>query len=376
MRAARVARSARAALSASSARAGGTASAPRVDSSGTSVAADPVGSEGGAPATLVPESRTCAPRSRRTARAALAAAIAAGALLAATGCTAGAPPGAAPDPDRPRIVVTTNILGDVVGELVGTQADVVTLMPPGADPHSVEISAREAADLRTADLVVANGLGLEEGLVQHVEAAADAGVPVVEAGDLIVPLDYDQGDAEGEVDPHLWTDPGRMLDVVDGLVAAIGAEVDGIDGGALEATGASYRSELEELDAELEATFAAIPAERRALVTNHHVFGYLADRYDFRVVGAVLPSGTTLAAPSASDLSSLVTAVEEAQVATIFADSSQPDRLVQVLADEADVDVDVVALHTESLSAPGGGAETYLEMMRSNERLIATGLSP
>ena len=307
-------------------------------------------------------------------RTALAAAVAAGALLAAAGCTA-AGTGAAGD-DRPRVVVTTNVLGDVVGELVGDQVDVVTLMPPGADPHSVEISAREAAEMLDADLVVSNGLGLEEGLQQHVDAAAAAGVPVVAAGDLIEPLAYVDGDAEGEPDPHLWTDTGRVLDVVDGLEPVLATEVDGIDVDRLTAATASYRSQLETLDAELTATFAAIPAERRALVTNHHVFGYLAERWGFRVVGAVLPSGTTLAAPSASDLADLTDAIEEAGVATIFADSSQPDRLVQVLADEADVDVEVVALHTESLSAPGGGAATYLEMMRSNEQLISHGLSP
>jgi len=318
--------------------------------------------------------RTARPaRAARPARTALAAAVAAGALLAAAGCTA-AGPGAGDD--RPRVVVTTNILGDVVGELVGDQAEVVTLMPPGADPHSVEISAREAAEMLDADLVVSNGLGLEEGLQQHVDAAEAAGVPVVEAGDLIEPLSYVEGDAEGEPDPHFWTDTGRMLDVVDGLEPVLAADVEGVDPDRLAEAAASYRSELESLDAELTEAFGAIPAERRALVTNHHVFGYLAERWGFRVVGAVLPSGTTLAAPSASDLADLTDAIEEAGVATIFADSSQPDRLVQVLADEADVDVDVVALHTESLSAPGGGAATYLEMMRSNEQLISHGLSP
>jgi zinc/manganese transport system substrate-binding protein len=312
-------------------------------------------------------------------RAAAAAAAALAVLLVTSGCSALADGGTGTGGSTsgpPRVVVTTNILGDVVGELIGEQADVVTLMPPGADPHSVEISAREAAGLRDADLIVSNGLGLEEGLQQHVDSAAEAGVPVVEAGDLIEPLAYAEGDAEGELDPHFWTDPQRMLDVVDGLERELATQVDGLDGDALESAAASYRGQLEQLDADLEASFGAIPAERRALVTNHHVFGYLAERYGFRVVGAVLPSGTTLAAPSASDLAGLTDAIEEAGVGTIFADASQPDRLVQVLADEADVEVDVVALHTESLSAPGGGAETYLEMMRSNEQLIATGLSP
>ena len=299
-----------------------------------------------------------------------AALLAATVAAVATGCASGS------SDDRPLIVVTTNILGDVVEQIVGDQAEVMTLMQPDADPHSFEISAREAARMLDADLVVSNGFGLEEGLQQHVDTAASEGVPLVSDEDFIVPLKYSAGDAEGDFDPHFWTDPQRMIDVVDGLEGTILDSGMGVDEAAVQATTADYRSALTELDAELAASFAAIPSERRALVTNHHVFGYLAERFDFRVIGAVIPGGTTLASPSASDLAELVSAIEDAGVSTIFADSSQPDRLVQVLADEAEIDVAVLALFTESLSAPGGGAETYLEMMRSNERLIATGLSP
>lgn len=291
--------------------------------------------------------------------------------IAAAGCTAQAA-------DRPVIVVTTNILGDVVRNVVGDQAEVVTLMQPNADPHSFAVSAQEAAVMRTADLIVSNGLGLEEGLQQHVEAAAADGVPVFVAGDAIAALAYSAdngaGDAQGAADPHFWTDPERMVDVVDALEDTV-AEVPGIDTAALATTAGSYRSELEELDAAMSAAFAAIPEERRNLVTNHHVFGYLADRFGFRIIGAVIPGGTTLASPSASDLRELVGAIEEAQVSTIFAEASQPDRLVQVLADGANIDVAVVELFTESLTAPGEGAESYLTMMRTNTERIATGLS-
>lgn len=121
--------------------------------------------------------------------------------------------------------------------------------------------------------------------------------------------------------------------------------------------------------------FASVPADRRRLVTNHHVFGYLADRYGFRVVGAVIPSGTTLASPSASDLDSLATAVRKAGVPAIFADSSQPDRLAQVLKRESGIDVDVVPLFSESLTPKGQGAATYLQMMRANTEAITKGLT-
>ncbi len=292
----------------------------------------------------------------------------AAALLGVTACSAD-------DAEKPVIMVTTNILGDVVENVVGDEIEVRTLMKPNADPHSFEISAQDGAMMRQADLIVTNGLGLEEGLQQHIDSAAAEDVPLLVAGDVIEVLDYTEGDAAGAPDPHFWTNPELMIDVIDEIEKqALG--FDGIDTAAITTSADAYRSELADLDATMTESFATIPAERRNLVTNHHVFGYLADRYDFRIIGAVIPGGTTLASPSASDLRDLVGAIEEAQVTTIFAESSQPDRLVQVLADGANIDVDVVELFTESLTNPGEGAETYLTMMRTNTERISAGLSP
>ncbi|WP_210441403.1 zinc ABC transporter substrate-binding protein AztC [Nocardioides xinjiangensis] len=275
--------------------------------------------------------------------------------------------------DGPHVIVTTNILGDVTSRLVGDTARVTTLMRPNADPHSFEISAREAAQLREADLVVSNGLALEEGLQQHLDRVEDAGVDTFVAGEHIDVLTYSEQAGDGAPDPHFWTDPARMIDVVDALEPAL-AGIDGIDEAALRSQAADYRAELEALDEEMSESFASIPDPHRALVTNHHVFGYLAERFDFRLVGAVVPGGTTLASPSASDLDGLASAIEESGVRTIFAESSQPHRLVQVLADEAGVDVEVEELFTESLTEQDGGAPTYLDMQRANTERITNGL--
>lgn len=284
-----------------------------------------------------------------------------GVAFGAGGCTA------APGQDRPLVAVTTNILGDVVSEVVGDAAEVMVLMPAGADPHSFEVSAQEAARLRTADLVVENGLGLEEGVSRHVRAAADDGVPVFTAGDAVEALEWTTEDDSGP-DPHLWTDPARMVDVVESLD-------DDLRDVGIRATGtADYLDALHALDGEMEQAFGALGPGQRALVTNHHVFGYLADRYGFRVVGAVIPSGTTLASPSAADLRDLADAIEETGVRTVFADASQPARLAEVLAEEVDVHVDIQPLATESLTTDGP-ASTYLGMMRSNTEAIVDGLS-
>src|SRR5690606_8871380 len=138
---------------------------------------------------------------RRTAAAALALALGA----AASGC-------AAFGGERSGIVVTTNILGDITRNIVGDEAEVTVLMKPNADPHSFGISAQQAAALEEAELVVYNGLGLEEGVLRNVESAEEAGVPVLAAGEHADPLDYTEGETAGEPDPHFWTDPVRTGD--------------------------------------------------------------------------------------------------------------------------------------------------------------------
>lgn len=288
-------------------------------------------------------------------------------VIGASACSSG-------DQSRATIVVTTNILGDVVDNLVGDEVEVITLMQPNADPHSFGISAQQAAAMQKADLIVTNGLGLEEGLQRHVDAAVAAGVPQFAAGDHIEAIHYSAEEADGAPDPHLWTDPRRMIDVIDALKPVLLA-IDGIDTDRTTALIAGYRTEIEQLDTWMAGQFAGIGRDRRKLVTNHHVFGYLAQRFDFTVIGAVLPGGTTLAAPSAADLRELADAIKRAGVPVIFAESSQPDRLIEVLASEAGVHVAIVELYSESLTAPGGGAETYLQMMRANTERIATGLS-
>ncbi|MBO0680818.1 zinc ABC transporter substrate-binding protein [Mycolicibacterium sp. S2-37] len=284
-----------------------------------------------------------------------------------TACSGGAQPGVG------EIVVTTNILGDVVRNVVGEAADVRVLMKPNADPHSFGVSAQDAAAMNRAGLIVYNGLGLEENVTRNVEGAAEHGVPTLAVGDHIDPIRYAEGDSAGMPDPHFWTDPGRMIVAVDAIERAV-AEVDGVDAGTVSRNAEIYRAQLRDLDTTMTTGFAGIPPERRKLVTNHHVLGYLAQRFGFEVIGAIVPSGTTLAAPSPSDLQSLVGAIDAARVPAVFIDSSQPEKLARVLAEQADIRVQIVPLYSESLSPPGTPGATYLDMMRANTDAIITGL--
>ncbi|KUI33045.1 ABC transporter substrate-binding protein [Mycobacterium sp. IS-1742] len=272
------------------------------------------------------------------------------------------------------IFVTTNILGDVVRNVVGAAAPVRILMPPNADPHSFALSARDAAAISGAGLIISNGLGLEEGVARHVHTAADDGVPTLAVGDEVDANPYAEGDSVGAPDPHFWMDPQRMISAVDAVTAAVIRDVDGVDASVVSRNADRYRERLRELDRFMTDRFHDVPVGRRNLVTNHHVLGYLAHRFGFRVIGAVVPSGTTLAAPSASDLQSLVEAVESADVSAVFVDTSQPDRLARALAEQAGVAVRIIPLYTESLGAAGTPGATYLDMMRANTDAIVAGL--
>jgi zinc/manganese transport system substrate-binding protein len=291
-------------------------------------------------------------------------------VLAVAGCSGGGQ-----QDDGQHIVVTTNILGDVVSNLVGDVADVTVLMKRNADPHSFELSAQEADATSRADLVIYNGLGLEEGVQHHVDAAAGRGVPTLAVGDHVEPMAFSEGDTAGAPDPHFWMDPQRMISAVDAIEAALIEELPDSDTAQIENNADAYREQLQTLSTSMQERFSALPPDRRALVTNHHVLGYLAQRYGLTVVGAVVPSGTTLASPAPSDLASLSGAIRDAGVPTIFVDTSQPDRLARALASQSGVDVNVVSLYSESLDEPGTPAGTYLDMMTANTDTIVAGLS-
>ncbi len=270
----------------------------------------------------------------------------------------------------PTVVATTTILGDVARVIAGPDARVLTLMPVGADPHSWAPSARQAGDLRRARLVVANGSGLEAGMRALLGAARDDGVAVLEVGPRAAP----RPGPDGRVDPHFWTDPRRMELAARAIADALGARLDPAAARRVTRRATAYRATLRREDARIRARLRTIPVARRAIVTNHHVLGYFAHRYRFRVVGAVIPSTSTLAAPSAGDLAALVRVIRRERVRAILVDSSSPRRLAEALADEADTPVRVDSLFSESLGPRGSGADTYLGMLRVNTSRIVRAL--
>jgi zinc/manganese transport system substrate-binding protein len=282
--------------------------------------------------------------------------------------------------DRPLVVVTTNLLGDVVRNVAGDDARVEVLMPLGVDPHDFEPSSRQAGRVVEADLVVANGLGLEEGLEDVIDAARGDGALVLEVAELVDPLRFAEQDAgddggedePGDLDPHVWMDPIRMAQAAR-LIADRLADIDSsVD---WEARAETYAAQLEAAHERIDALLSAVPSDRRLLVTNHEALGYFASRYGFEVVGVVIPGGSTLAEPGSEELAALVALIDELNIQAVFAESTEPSTLARAIADEADHPVTVVTLRTESLGEPGSPAGTLIGMLEENARLIADALS-
>ena len=256
------------------------------------------------------------------------------------------------------------------------------VMPIGADPHDFQPSSEQVAAMSTAELVVANGLFLEEGLVSVLESLETDGVNVLHIAELIDPLPFadDHGDdhadeaadGHGDFDPHFWFDMDRMATAAE-LIGSELATATGVSD--YEDCGVSVATDIRSAEADVIAALQVIPEESRILVTDHDAFGYFADRYDFHVAGVVIPGGSTLSDPSSRELAELVEVIERENVPAIFANTATGSDVVASLAAEVGRDITVVPLFVGSLGGPGSGAEDYISMMALNASLIADALT-
>jgi len=268
-----------------------------------------------------------------------------------------------------RVVATTTIVGALVEEVAGEGVAVDVLLPVGADPHDYQPSASEIASLHAADLVVANGLGLEEALLEALAAAQADGVRVLELGSQIEPLPMNGTE---QPDPHFWFDPLRLGTAARALAAEL-ARVD--DSGDWEARAAAFASDLEAADREIRDILSVIPTDDRHLITNHDAFTYFAARYELEIVGSVFPGSDELADPSSSHLADLVRLVTLFDTMAIFSEAGQSSEMAEAVAAETGRPIEVVALYSDSLGEPGSGADTLIGMLLTDARLIADALS-
>ena len=271
------------------------------------------------------------------------------------------------------IVVTYSILGSVVKDLVGEAANVIVSMPNGQDPHEWEPSAKDIEILTKADLIVQNGLGLEGGMQKALAQAKDAGVKFFTASDHITVRHVGPGEglptgdpdqAVGAEDPHLWTDPVDMQAIVTALAAQIKTDL-GID---LSSQATDLEARLASLHQEVLAKVDSLPQANRKLVTGHESMGYFAQRYGFKLVGAIIPSLSTQSEVSASDLAALKQQIEDNQVKAIFTELGTPKAVSDAIGSETGVKV--IELTTHSMPSD----DSYFTFERNLADTIVNGL--
>ncbi|MFA4837203.1 MAG: metal ABC transporter substrate-binding protein [Dehalococcoidia bacterium] len=249
------------------------------------------------------------------------------------------------------IVVTYSILGSVVKELVGDEAKVTVSIPNGLDPHEWEPSAKDIEAINKADLVIQNGLGLEGGLEKTLAKAKSSGVKFFTASDYITIRHVGSGEgipsgdpdqAAGAEDPHLWTDPLAMKEIVSALASQLKSNL-GID---VDARAQDLEARLDALNGEISDEVATLPQDNRKLVTGHESMGYFSQRYGFKLVGAIIPGTSTQAEVSAADLAELKKLIEENRVKAIFAELGTSSAVAKSIGEETGTKIVKLATHT------------------------------
>jgi ABC-type Zn uptake system ZnuABC Zn-binding protein ZnuA len=278
---------------------------------------------------------------------------------------------------RLQVVATTTIVGDVVSQVGGEQIDLHVLLPVGADPHSFDPTPQDIARVADADLVFANGAGLESFLNPLIESAGAAD-RVVEVSDGIELRQLSGGTAEAGhndsksgLDPHTWTDPNNVMVWVNNIQQAL-SEQDPANSDSYAASAEAYTNELKSLDTWIREQVAQVPQDRRMIVTDHTLLGYFADEYGFNQVGALISGYSTLAEPTAKELADIEDAIHNLSVPAVFVGNTVNPALAERVAQ--DTGVRLVYFYTGSLTAPGGDASTYLKYMRYNVNVIVNAL--
>jgi zinc/manganese transport system substrate-binding protein len=310
------------------------------------------------------------------------AAVVAAPLAAGCGSSVSSEPA---KPGAVKVVATTTQLGDLVGAVGGERAQVVQLLQPNSDPHEYEPRPDDVRALLHAPVVFESGNGLDAWM-SEVVAASGAHPRVVVLADALG-AGHGGGDAasgdgaaaggaeeEGAAhDPHWWHDPrnveAAVLVIRDALARANPAAVS-----VYARNARAYLARVRRLDAGIAACMRRIPRAQRKLVTDHDAFGTFARRYGIAVIGAVIPSQTTAAQPSAGDVAELVATIRREHVHAVFPESSVSAKLAEAIARETGAAVGA-PLYGDTLGPAGSDGATYLAMERHNADALARGFT-
>jgi zinc/manganese transport system substrate-binding protein len=287
-------------------------------------------------------------------------------------------PSTSPADGRLAVVATTTQIGDMAANVGGDRIALTVLLKPNQDAHDFEPAPSQIRKLHAAQVILRNGVGLDV-YVNKLAGGDLHRVTVVTEG---VPLRTAEGAEEeahtaaaaeaGGHDPHVWLAVPNAVVMVGNIRDALAA-ADPANAGYYAQNAAAYVARLQALDAAIRQQVAQVPQECRKLVTNHDTLGYYAAEYGFTVIGSVIPSISSEAQPSASNVGEIVDKIRAEQVPAIFAETSLNPALVRQVGREAGVTV-VDDLYGDSLGPKGSGASTYVEMMEWNTTRIVEAL--
>lgn len=281
-----------------------------------------------------------------------------------------------------KVVATTSIVGDVAAQVGGEHISLSVLLPVGSDPHSFDPTPQDVSKVAEADLVLANGAGLEAFLDNLIESAGGKekviylsdGIDFREpAGEPAAEEDAHDDDEHGHegVDPHTWNDPNNVIVWVENIRQALD-QLDPDNSEVYSANAAAYTAELQSLDVWIREQVSQVPEGDRNLVTDHQLLGYFADEYGFTQVGALISGYSSLAEPTAKELADLEDTIRSLNVKAVFVGKSVNPTLAERVA--ADTGTRLVYFYTGSLSEAGGEVDTYLKYMRYNVTVIVNAL--
>lgn len=320
------------------------------------------------------------------------------ALPSASGSPEKAPKTSSPSStDQVAVVVTLPVFISMVEAVGGERVTVTSIVPPGADAHTYEPTPRDLQAVSKATVVFANGAGLEEWLKPLIESAGGSKVPVYElihgidvqavehdhthetASEDITPeeeshhenasvgaaAEEEHHHVHGGVNPHLWLDPGYAERYAE-RIAAVLSEHDQAHAAQYRENAEEYKAEVKAFDAWAQQEVAAIPEQRRKLVTFHDAYPHFAEHYGLDVIGVVVKSPGQ--EPGPAEVARLVDEIRAQGVPTIFAEPQFNPKLAETLADEAGIKTAI--LYSDS---PAEGHD-YLAMMRTNVQNVVEGL--
>ncbi len=288
-------------------------------------------------------------------------------LLAACSSSAeGSSPPQASTSGGLHVLASTTFLADIAQNIAGNHVKVDSLIPPTVDPHEYQLKPQDIIKLNESQVLIVNGLGYETWLKSSLDSLQGQRIIVTATTGLTPNPDPTGEHAAG--DPHMWMNPLDTVHYVenirDGLIQA---DPTGKD--VYTANADAYISKLKELDQWVKGEVAQVPPEKRLLVTNHDALGYFAQAYDFKIVGAVIPSVTAEASPSAQQMASLIDTIKSSGAPAIFLDIGENQNLANQIASESGAKV-VTGLYVETVSATDGPAPTYIDMIKYDTTTI------